>query len=136
MNPIFSGVIECGKLKLTAKDRFDEYLHTLSGPVEVLVRPKKSSRSNRQNRFFHGPVLKYICDFTGDDLETMKEILKGEFLKDHKIIQTAYGEVEVDYVRPTSSLSTKEFCDFTEKCRRWAAEKCGVNIPDPNEVDY
>ena len=58
--PIFNGVVSKGKLKLSNTDRFNNYLLSLDGEVEVLVRYPKKDRSLNQNRYYFGVVVEII----------------------------------------------------------------------------
>lgn len=98
--------------------------------VQITIEERKKRRSNPQNAYYHGVVLKMIADFCGyrgeDEIAGIHEELKRKFLP--KI-----GNLNI--TKSTSSLNTEEFSSFIENVRRWAAEELGIYIPDPNEVE-
>lgn len=120
---------------------FDKYCKTLEGRrVEVVVREAKARRSNNQNAYYWGVVIKLLQEHTGyhgsDGADELHEILRVKFLTVH----TKFG----DRVRETSTLNTKEFEDYLDQIRNWAAVMFSVQndageivpfmIPLPNEV--
>lgn len=98
--------------------------------VQITIEERKKRRSNPQNAYYHGVVLKMIADFCGyrgeDEITGIHEELKRKFLP--KI-----GNLSI--VKSTSSLNTEEFSSYVENVRMWAAEELGIYIPDPNEVE-
>lgn len=97
------------------------------GPVRFRV--EQPTRSNAQNRYWWGVILKYISEATGFTPEECHAIVKAMFLK-HKYV---IGDVEIDAVLSTADLATDEFNELCENARRWAAEFLHINIPEPNE---
>ena len=132
MNPVFTGTVEKGKLRVNLKEQFQGYLDKLSGAVEVIVKPYKANRSDNQNRYYWGVVVPMIADETGYTKDEMHEILRGLFLGD---TVNVYGK-EVKISRSTASLKTSEFEEYLEKCRGWASETLSCYVPVPNEVDF
>lgn len=45
-------------------------------------------------------------------------------------------QLEIEYARSTTELSTIEFEKYLEDIRRWASMKLSCYIPLPNEYDY
>jgi hypothetical protein len=132
MIPIFQGIVENGKLKLSSMDKFNSYLNTLKGGVLLTVKKEKSQRSIQQNKYYWGVVIKLLCEEIGLDEDELHEILKYKFLKEH-VGNKVLGEV--DFVRSTTNLTTKEMEEYLEKIRIWAAQFLNTNIPLPNEVE-
>lgn len=118
--PIFRGKVSQGRIKLDNPGRFKEYLASFEGKkIELVLRERTVERSDRQNAYYHGVVVKMISDKTGHDPEETHQNLKEHF----KIITT-------------TKMKTTEFQEYIERCRRFAAEFLELNIPDPNQVDY
>lgn len=97
---------------------FDKHCRSMEGrKVEVLVREWRARRSGKQNRYFHGVVLKRLQEKTGyegpDGLDELKGLLEDKFLR----IPCRMGY----RVRESESLNTKEFEEFMENIRLWAA---------------
>ena len=90
-------------------------------------------RSNAENRFFHGCVVPLLAEYCGYDQAEMKEILKAKFLSETRVIDTTHGMAEIQYIKPTSSLTTIEFEAFLDKIRIWAAQELSCVVPLPNE---
>ncbi len=129
--PIFPGAVVDGNLRLQNPTRYELWIALLDGKqVEVVVKQKRNRRSDRQNRYYWGVVIKIIADHLGYEPDELHESLKRKFL----------GEVEDRYglrrVASTTMLTTAEFIEtYTEPIKRWAAEYLRLYIPDPNEVE-
>jgi len=99
---------------------------------EITAKRYKKKRSNAQNKYHWGVVIKTICDETGNDANDMHEHLLGE----------RFGWLDYDVMgipkrkpaRRSSELSTDEFEAFNEWCRAYAATHAGVAVPLPGEV--
>lgn len=127
MQPKFIGHIQDGKLTLANRNSFANYLLTLNGKVELTVKKYHRNRSNEQNRYWWGVVVKILADHLGYDSQEMHDALKWEFLRKDGPMPTVKG---------TSKLNTKEFCELIERVQRWVAMTFQVYIPDPNEVGF
>lgn len=135
MNLIFTGTIKEGKLKLSKLPQFQDYLHNLEGkPVEVTVQKVTHKRSNQQNRYYWGVVVKTIADHTGHDPEQVHELLKQRFSPRWHFDDRS---TPLGLVIPTSTtrLDTIAFVEYTEKARLWANEYLDLQIPLPGEID-
>ncbi|MFH1012105.1 MAG: hypothetical protein V1784_12845 [bacterium] len=134
ITPVFRGrVSESGILQVGPQ--FEVWLSTLKGKeVDVIVREKRTQRSNQQNKYYWGVIIKMICEELGHE-EYEKDVV-------HYALRLMFlGEEEnkhgLKIPRSTRSLSTKEFIDiYTEPIKRWAVEFLCLRIPDPNEVEY
>ena len=95
-------------------------------------------RSNQQNRYMFGVVYKLISEHTGFSVDEVHELCKGMFLKQPPhLLQLKNGKhMEINIVRPTSSLSTVELENYLSEIRMWASIELGVYIPLPNETEY
>lgn len=93
----------------------------------------KKERSNFQNRYYWGVAIDLLSEHTGSTPEEVHSILKTRFLKSFKLIDTKLGMVEIEYVRSTSNLTTKEFEEYLSQVRIWASSELSVWIPEPNE---
>jgi len=98
------------------------------GYLLVKNETKRKKRSNQQNRFYWGVIVKMISDETGNSVDETHGYLglKFRIMRDKKL----------PYVRSTTDLSTVEFEEHNEEIRRWAVEFLNLNIPLPNEIDY
>jgi hypothetical protein len=137
---IFSGQINDGKLALDRPEQFKQYLPTFptGKRVEVSVEKVKHPRTNSQNRYYWGVVVKEIAQHTGHDPEQVHELLKQMFSPKWRFftgMETGHLKA-TEFVTPTSTtrLDTLAFVEYTEKCRVWANEFLGLQIPLPGEV--
>lgn len=127
MNPNFAAIIKKGKVEFNNRDVFDSYLITLEGAfVHVTVKRRKKNRSNPQNSFYWGVVIKLLCDTTGYSDDEMHDAMKLKFLMDKTR--------DLLTLKSTALLSTVEFEEYVEKIRQWASEELSCVIPLPNEV--
>jgi len=127
----FQGIVTDGKMQLEKKEKFNGYIKALEGKqIEVIVQKKSSARSIAQNAYFHAVTCKYWGEYAGQDISTMKEILKGHFLK---VTVNIKGK-DVEYVRATSSLTVKEMKFFIDQCEQLGIEH-GLLMPSIDEVE-
>jgi len=118
--PIFRGKVEGGRIRLDNRDRFRPYLASFEGKrIELVLRERTEQRSEQQNAYYHAVVVKMISNDTGHDPEETHRTLKEHFK-----------------IGTTTKMKTVEFQEYIENCRRFAAEFLGLNIPDPDSVDY
>lgn len=128
MNPIFTGKVENQTLVLDSPNKFRDYLFTLQDKrVDIVVGIPKKQRSNQENRYYWGVVIKLLSDHLGYTDEEMHDALKMLFLKDNSR--------EIPTLRSTTELTTIEFEKYLENIKMWAANIMNVYIPDPNEVE-
>jgi len=136
MIPIWDGQVnKDGKLLLDKGPKFREYLSTLNGKrVQVTVEKIKNSRTTSQNRYYWGVVVKLIAQHTGHDPEQIHELLKQKFSPKWHWNTPATTTPTMSIPTSTTRLDTLEFVEYTEKCRLWANEFLGLEIPLPGEV--
>ena len=130
----FSGTVRSAKLILDKSDQFKKHLATFPDEkrVEVTVEKITHPRSNQQNRYYWGVVVKEIAQHTGHDAEQIHELLKLRFSPRWHFWSENVRSVDI----PTSTtrLDTLAFVEYTEKCRVWANEFLGLQIPLPGEI--
>jgi len=93
--------------------------------VWPLPEKEKKQRSKQQNRYYFGVVCKLAGDYCGYEQDEMHQEFAKKFLSYEKDGKT--------FVKSTTKLKTKEFEDYMEKCRMFAAEEFRCYIPLPNE---
>lgn len=123
MIPVFDAEIVSGRLTMRNTDGFRAYLATLEGPVRVTVGKRRKGRSDNQNRYYWGCVVKLAGDHFGYVSEEMHDAFKYLFLR-----REEPGKPLT--LGSTAKMSTGEFCEYVENCRRWCAEQ-GLIVPDP-----
>lgn len=132
MTPLFHGTVDkTGKLALNNRRRISQYLHSIVGKaVQITIEPVRNTRSQNQNRYYWGVVIKMISVRTGHTDEEVHAILASKFLKEGVDFRGKRYEV----VKSTTSLTTIGFEDYLEKCRTFAAIDLELIIPLPNEI--
>ena len=132
MTPLFTGTIKEGKLFLDKSEQFKQYLHTFPNEkrVEVTVEKMKHSRTLQQNKYYWSVIVKLIAQHTGHDPEQIHELLKQMFSPKWHFSSVSAPGIPTS----TTRLDTLEFVEYTEKCRVWANEFLGLQIPLPGEV--
>ncbi len=118
--PVFYGIVQKGHIKLDNSPQFTKYLAAFEGKrVELILRNRNVGRSEKLNDYYWGVVVKIIADELGYEPKEIHGALK-EHLE----------------VKSTAKLNTAEFKEYLERVRRFAAQKFGVNIPDPGMIDF
>lgn len=103
--------------------------------VVISVEEKLPFRTNSQNDYYFVAIVRPITEFFVECGEPFNEqivhdILKTKFLGVYRMNEKT-GEVELLYVRSSSSLKVFEFSFFIEDCIRYAAEDLGLTIEPP-----
>ena len=128
INAAFPIAIKDGQISHKKAIAFNDYLKSLDGDYQLVIRKPKKLRSNQQNRYAHGVIFKMISDETGMTVNEVKEAMKLTFL--------TYEVSRMITVRSTADLSTVEFEEFNQKCRMWASQNINLYIPLPDECDW
>jgi hypothetical protein len=125
--------IERGRIIYHDPREYSKVISALNGQeVTVSIKPPSKSRSNQQNRYYHGVVLALVADTTGYSTTECHELMKAMFLPDNKVVA---GKM-IHFSRSTTGLTTTEFEDYLKHIREWASVDLGIYIPQPNEVDF
>jgi len=95
----------------------------ISGKFDLT--PFKKKRTNPQNSYYWGCLVKHISNETGHDPDDTHGKLAYKFL----LVKTE----SQPFVRSTTSLNTVEMEDYNENVRRWASEFLQLYLPLPNE---
>lgn len=129
----FDGVItKDRKLKLFKRNTFDRALLTFPPDqlVTLTISKARKDRTDKQNAYYWGVVVKILADHFGYEQEEMHTELKRMF--NPQASRLTVGET---YGGSTRKLSTTEFNDYIDRIVRWAAVENQIVIPDPNEVE-
>ena len=122
-----------GQIPKKASEAIREELLMLQGKkVTITIEKYSNRRTNQQNAYYWGVVLKVLSEHTGYTLDEMHEYLKTKFLGTKKIVIA--GE-EIERGLTTTKLTTTDYMGFIAEIQRWASEKLDCYIPDPEE-DY
>jgi len=126
----FRGTVRQGILRLENPSGFNELLATFEGrPVSLNMSAGREDRSLPQNSWYWGVIVRMIGEHCGYSAEETHDALKQMFLRDRE--NERDGLVRI---KSSTRLDTREFSDYCEQCRKWAAEFLNLYIPDPNEV--
>jgi hypothetical protein len=140
MSLVFLATVQSGKAVFDKPDQFKAHLASFptGKRVEITVEKLTHPRSNGQNRYYWGVVVQEIAQHTGHDPEQVHELLKQMFSPKWHMVWASDGKFNplMETVVPTSTtrLDTIAFSEYTEKCRVWANEFLGLQIPLPGEV--
>lgn len=124
-----------GKVQID-RPRFARLLEMLAdGRYEVLVERWSETRSQQQNRYYHGVVVELLADYWGLDHDDAHELIKLHCNpKIITVLNKESGELQEETIgASTAKLSKENWSKFIERCQRWAAEEFNVVIPDPNQ---
>lgn len=117
------------------------FLNEVSGlagkEVTVTVRAVGKPRSRWQNNYYYGCVVSLVRTALSEEWgERMTKDETHALLKQvcnwKEYASESTGET-VKVPQSTASLSTLEFEEYLERCRRFAAEFLNLEIPLPNE---
>jgi hypothetical protein len=123
--------VKNGRLLLTDKSRFDHDVQAHEGREVVLtIRRSDDIRTNAENRYYWGVIVKIVADEMGIIPDEAHDFLKHLFLKQGVEVDGKRFEI----ARSTADLTIAEFESYCERCRQWAAAELGAVIPLPGEV--
>lgn len=91
---------------------------------EVTIRKHVKSKTSQQRKYFH-KILSLVCEYTGEDIETLKMQIKYRVLP---LVQvTVEGEI---YLHPISSekATVKQYGELIEASLMYA-DAAGVSVP-------
>jgi hypothetical protein len=127
---LYALVSDDAKLEMESQGDVKRVLRGLIGEVvEVIIRKRRSKRSDRANRYYFGVVVKLMAEHCGYEPDEMHEALAFRFLR-----------IEDDPItgsprrKRTPKTNTAEFADYVDQCIRFAAE-LGVYVPQPGKVE-
>lgn len=128
MKKIILGRIKEGKIQI---QRFfkKELLRWEGKPIEVHL--VESTRSEQQNRYYWGVVIRLISEHTGFTADEVHEVFKKRFLTYKKKYQ---GKI-YEFTKSTTELKVSDMATYLDKVIKYATEHLGIIIPDA-EVAY
>lgn len=136
---IAAGTVKAGKLLIRNRRQFDQQLAEFKDGIqlEVTIQRLRATRSVHQNKYWWGVCLHLVSEHTGYSPEEVHEIAKAMFLPKHLSFHDKNGTVVNEFVLggSTRRLNTKEFSEFVERFKQWAAETLDCYIPDADECE-
>lgn len=116
------------------KARRHGYLKTLAGQrVDVVLKPHREKRSDRQNRWWWGIAVPLIAHELGYDKHDHDEL-------HYALVALCFGTHHDEKLNMTipnarsSQLTTAQFSELMEWAVRWAAQEHGIQVPLPGEA--
>ncbi|MCE9567641.1 MAG: hypothetical protein K8U57_37040 [Planctomycetes bacterium] len=134
----FSAIVTDGRLPEAVSRKVGAAIRGFNGKrVIVSVKEQKRKRSNNQNAYMWGVVIKSITDAFRDagnsvDMDDVFLFLKAEVWKTKQVFVTPDGQV-LHGLGSSRNWTTMEMEARLEQARAWAAEYLGISIPLPNE---
>lgn len=130
--------IRNGRLFIENRKVFDQQVALLDSrwTLEVTVKRLRATRAIRANRYWWGCCVQLVSEHTGYTPEEIHEIAKQMFLPKTLALSDGNGEVKGEFVvgGSTRKLNTKEFSEFVERFKQWAAAELDIVIPDADQV--
>jgi len=128
-----NGKVEKGNLIFDDPENFLIQKAKLEGKrVVVELKQYRKNRSNNQNAYIWGVVVKLITEYTGDRDNESKQVWEQVKIK----VGHVYTEGFLKGLgKPTKDLTTVEFEDLASRIRTWANCDLGIYIPLPNESE-
>jgi len=126
--------VEKGKVKFNNLELFNQELRNYEGKeAYITIKPYRKNRSDNQNRYYWGVVVKILSDELGFEPDEMHEVLKQKFLTRETL---RIGKEDFIIAKPTHNRSTQEFEEYLSHIRTWASTEMSILIPLPNDVEY
>lgn len=108
----------------------------LSGWYEVELKPRRDTRSLRQNGWYWSCICPALAQFLEDQdyeccsVDFCHALLKAKFLS-REVCDPRTGEVLARAAGSTANLTTEQFSVYCERCRAWLADFFNIYVPDP-----
>ena len=114
----------------------------------VRIEPEEKKRSVQQNKYLWGVVYKTIVDndpgfFCCDVVDSLRKTARlsaaevvHEFCKARFLPSADLPGLQITVAPSTAKLPRKEFQEYVESIRRWAADELQVFVPDPYQAGY
>lgn len=119
------------------KDRFLRRVNQLVANGGVVELSTRRQRTLSQNNYLH-LILSYFANETGYNMVEVKDGLFKKYINPQIFCATRHlenvGQIEV--LRSTRELTTKELSEAIDNFRRWSAETLDIYLPQANEYDY
>jgi len=133
MNINIIATVQNGKTKLTPyqKNKVRDVLSRNEGKnVQITIGDIGNKRSNNQNAYYWGCVLKLVAEHTGYSENELHEVFKNMFLPKKFV---TINDREFEITKSTTQVKTTEFEEYVERIREYAGSELQVAIPLPNE---
>jgi hypothetical protein len=127
----FIGYLSNGKIDIQQLEAYHYYCeNTPDSLLQITVDRVTRVRTENQNKYYWGVVVKYMSYITGYTSKECHDILVKEALEPK--FEFIDGIV-IEKPKSTSGLNTYEFFQFVESARLFVMYQFGVTIPLPND---
>ncbi len=140
MIPIESEILY-GKLSNSAREQLINVLKGFEGKtVEITVKAKRDTRSNKQNRYMYGVIYKLAAKGLEDSQGGIWSVERTK--RELKIAVGHYEEyvgLDGEIVKeplPTPDMNTLAFTILIDHMRLLCLEFMGINIPNPDGTPF
>lgn len=136
--------VENGRMPQRIANMIRRAVARLNGKYCVItLSERKPIRSNQQNNYYWGVVVKYIHEYMLDAGNNVTKLQVHEYLKkyvgglvDEIVLIGDDGSTLIwEITGTTTEKETDKFEKYLTKCRSWASD-WGILIPLPNEAGY
>lgn len=107
-------------------------LDILKVKFTITISKIRDKRSINQNSLYWLWIACICCE-TGNDKKDVHEYFKEYFLGYSE--KPMFGGM-IRHTRSTTDLDTKQFTDFLEKIKIWAARELGIMLPEPKDAYF
>lgn len=130
MSRFLAHVLPDGTIRPVDRERLHRYVGR-DVWVEVHKEPTPGIRSNAQNRYYWGVVLRAICEETGNDPESCHYGLKREAVR-VGVLEPEYLSIGDQLVEaePTTVTDSETFSRYVAWVVDWARTKLDIHIEE------
>ena len=115
------------------KKKLYEVLKTRKPKVyNIEIKEYRKDRSNNENRYYWGVVIKELCNHTGYNVDEMHQLLKAKFNPKELVFKQTGESVKIG--GSTADMNTLEFETYLEQIRIFSLTELDVLIPLPNQT--
>jgi len=114
------------------QESFEAQCHKYEGKQGyVSLKLYRKQKSNPQQRYYRGVFVKMLADHLGYDYDDMHSAISME----HLLVVPEDGSPPYVMSTQLADWTTDRWERYMAHLRRWALDKFGVVIPEPNEID-
>lgn len=113
------------------------------GRYQLTIETEPNTISHQQRKYFFGVVVKrLILGFAEKGIlvneKEVRNLLEDKFI--HRIeycpIEDRAIKARISFANNPKGITKEEFNDIKEKIQHHAITEWGIDIPEPNEIDY
>jgi hypothetical protein len=121
------GQIKNGMPAMNDAVAFRQHLATIGegNDICVTVTRWRNTRTNAQNAYYWGVVVRYIAQHVGLTADECHEALREKFIP--------LSEGALPFRQSTTDFTTEEFEQYIAEVKNWSRAFLNVLIPEPNE---